>query len=445
MSDSAELLLKPEPKSWASLLREPSGHGAGFRKQMGLPSDGPIVMSGHQGEFWHPGIVAKLFAGHAFARSVDGSLAWLVVDQDDNDPTKIRVPVQGADGTSGVRVWEMIPEAMVPSATPTRCRPAFEPAAFDGEPHPGTQADAINSIRAGLSTHASEPSLAHQVSRAALGLLEPNLPTPSVLFACDLHETDLFGEILESIHHDPRAAVQAYNDACEAFADAGMRPLTIRDDVIELPLWRIRPGEARMPVYSTQLSEIPRNQLAPRALLMTAIVRMRGCDLFIHGTGGGAYDRITEQWIESWLGEQLAPTVVASATCTLRIADQDVPTEAQIAEARARAHSARHDPAVVGDTPASEQKAALIAEIERTKQAGQNPAPLFRQMQELLAEYRERSAAKIGELEAEGERMESLKVLSAIANDRTWASALYPGEVLDGLRAQIEQVFGVSQ
>ena len=159
MSVSAELLFKPEPKKWASLLCEPSGHAARFRKQMGLPTDGPIVMSGHQAEFWHPGIVAKLLAGHAFARSVDASLAWLVVDQDDNDPTKIRVPVQAADGTSGVRVWEVAPSAMAPSATPTRCRPAFEPAAFEGEPHPGTQADAIKSIRAGLSAHATEPSL----------------------------------------------------------------------------------------------------------------------------------------------------------------------------------------------------------------------------------------------------------------------------------------------
>ncbi len=445
MSESADLVLKPDPRTWASLLREPDARALRFREQMGLPIDGPIVMSGHQADFWHPGIVAKLFAGHALAASVSGSLAWLVVDQDDNVPTKLRVPVQAADGTSGVRVWDLTPGAMVPSATPTRCRPAIEPSHFEGAAHAAMRSDAVQSIREALLAHANQPSLAHQVSRAALSLLEPGVPEPSLLFACDLHRTDLFAELLASLKRDPQAAARAYNDACEAISEAGIRPLAIREGAVELPLWRIRAGEARMPVYSTQLSETPMEELAPRALLMTGIARMGGCDLFIHGNGGAAYDRITERWIEHWLGERLAPMVVASATRMLRIAGDDLPTEAQIAEARARAHSAKHDPAIVGDIETSEKKASLIAEVARAKEAGENPAPLFRQMQELLSAYRERWAGKIAELEAEGERMQSLKEISAIANDRTWASALYPAEDLNELQTQIDRALGVTR
>ena len=157
------------------------------------------------------------------------------------------------------------------------------------------------------------------------------MPEPVQVFASTLHKSDLFGELVESMVREPRTMGEAYNQACEAFPDAGTRPLAIRERAIELPLWRIRPGEARMPVYSTQLDEIPRDQLAPRALLMTAIVRLAGCDLFIHGTGGAAYDRITERWIQTWLAQDLAPIGVASATRTLDVSEAALPTEDEIA------------------------------------------------------------------------------------------------------------------
>ncbi len=435
------VLLEPDPRTWPTLLGKRSDHAPRFREQMGLPVDRPIVMTGHQVALWHPGILAKLLAAGAFATSIHADAAWLWVDQDDNDPTKLRVPTQPRDGSVGVTTWDLAPSAMVPGGTPVAARPPIEPTPFDAVPHPATREGAAEAIARSLLGHMNEPSLARQFAKAAFDLLNGIVPEPAQIFASTLQRTDLFAEMVESMGREPRTMAEAYNEACAAFADAGIRPLTIREGAIELPLWRIRPGEARMPVYSTQLDDIPRDQLAPRALLMTAIVRLAGCDLFIHGTGGEAYDRITEQWIKAWLGADLAPIAVASATRTLDVSDTVLPTDDEIAEARSRAHSAKHDPSIVGDQDAADRKADLINRIEHAKQAGDNPAPLFREMQRLLADYRERSASAIREIEEEAEKLDAMKELAAIAHDRTWAFALYPLDVLDDLQHQIDHAF----
>jgi hypothetical protein len=69
----------------------------------------------------------------------------------------------------------------------------------------------------------------------------------------------------------------------------------------------------------TPLSEGDTAELvAPRALALTAIARLVLCDVFIHGTGGGRYDRAMERWIATALGEEasaaLAPMDVVTAT-----------------------------------------------------------------------------------------------------------------------------------
>ena len=81
----------------------------------------------------------------------------------------------------------------------------------------------------------------------------------------------------------------------------------------------------------------------------------------------------------------------------------------------------------------------LLAEIEACKQRGENPAGLFRQMQDLLSDYRERRADDLARLDAHAARLKLRADESAIAHDRTWAFPLYKTEQLMSLR---DEVFG---
>ena len=69
------------------------------------------------------------------------------------------------------------------------------------------------------------------------------------------------------------------------------------------------------------LSELPHKgvRFRSRALLTTLYARVVLADLFVHGIGGGKYDRITNGLIERWFGIRPPPFLVASATCRLNV------------------------------------------------------------------------------------------------------------------------------
>ena len=49
------------------LSHNDSAEARAFREQLGLPTDRPIVMSGHQAQIWHPGILSKYLAAIGLA------------------------------------------------------------------------------------------------------------------------------------------------------------------------------------------------------------------------------------------------------------------------------------------------------------------------------------------------------------------------------------------
>ena len=60
------------------------------REELGLPM-GIILGTGHQAEWWHPGIVAKFaWAAHRSAELGLDAPAWLLVDTDVRDPLALR-------------------------------------------------------------------------------------------------------------------------------------------------------------------------------------------------------------------------------------------------------------------------------------------------------------------------------------------------------------------
>ncbi|MCB9845792.1 MAG: hypothetical protein H6811_07410 [Phycisphaeraceae bacterium] len=436
--------LEPAPDAWRRLVQlSPHTERAAARSALGLPADRPIVATGHQAGIWHAGIVAKSFAADSLASKVGGTAVWIIVDQDDNDPTMIRYPKAAPSGAS-IGQWQLSPGAMVPEGTPTASRPGISPTDPPTDVHPGCRRAGLAAIAESLRRHRQEPSLASQFGHAMRDLAgaesgATGYPAPLLIKTSDLVRLGVMAELIDRIGRDPERCVAAYNHACAAMRDAGMRPLTLRDRAIELPLWRIRPGEPRSPVYASQLDSLSQDELFPRALLMTGALRWRVCDLFIHGTGGYSYDRVTQRWFEDWLGASLAPATMATATLTLPLSDGPVPTEADLQRARARAHRARHDPAMVGDATAAEAKLEILRQVDAAKSSGGNPAPLFAKMHALLGEHRRRNATEIAAIERRCDELASAMSLGALTQDRTWPVTLLPHEDVRDLREEIDR------
>jgi hypothetical protein len=232
-----------------------------------------------------------------------------------------------------------------------------------------------------------------------------------------------------------------------------VRPLVADEvqDRYELPLWWLPPGGPRHHVYAEMLGEIPLDQLAPKALLMTGVLRLAGCDLFIHGTGGGGteesaghegYDRVTEDWLHAWLGTEpskLAPITVATATRLLPLPGGEPPEPSAVARAVWLAHHARHSPDVLRDAYYGDAKARLVHAVRAA------PAPdrarLFRQLQALLAEYRRLHEPDLQAMQRQAALASGRLLNAAVAFDRTWAFPLYPDSQLESLQAEIIAAF----
>ncbi|HEX8875955.1 MAG TPA: hypothetical protein VF777_04345 [Phycisphaerales bacterium] len=444
---SPQLRFDPAPDAWESLVRRgpiPS-FARTFREQMGMVSDAPIVLSGHQAELWHPGILAKHLAAEAVAARVGGVSAWIVVDHDVPHELALRIPARDAEGRLVRKKLALLAEIdatratgwIAPSASPSWS------AADAALPALGARVDAI---RAALDAAKGEKNWAAQVTAATQQLLPAGLPRLTPVFATRLQQTDLFRAAVRAMATDAAGAIASYNDAARLAPDAELRPLDGTKG--ELPLWRIDARGTRRRVLAAELSGAPTDSAAfdglmPRALLMTALLRVAGCDLFIHGVGGFVYDRAMEQWHRSWLanalkpvtggGAELAPMVLASATLRLPLEAKGVPEPGAIRAAVWRAHHARHDPgdASVGDAATAARKRELVAMIDARKKRGESSAAEFRALHDLLAAHRQKHARALDALANAAASLRAQSAQASVIDDRTWSFALQePGAIV---------------
>ena len=437
------ITLRPDLTDWLvlaerAIARRPPA-AVEFRAQLGVPAsaDRPVIMSGHQAEFWHPGILAKAFAAEHVASRAGTMACWVNVDQDSNEPCRVTYPALDARGTLTTAQWSFSDDLSSAADIPTGSRPPIaRPAA--GCPKPaatGSIASALASACAALTRHAQAPTLAAQVTAAAFDLASPVLATPTIVSASRIATSSLWARVIDRMDADPAACIESYNRAVAAVPEARLSPLNAARG--ELPLWRLAPGEPRGRITTATLGRFERTQLAPRALLMTGMLRHAACDLFVHGLGGEIYERAAELWLRDWLGWDLAPMALATATLLLPLLAHDAPTEYETNRSRWQAHHARHTPALLGDVWAQQRKLELVAEIRDAKSRGRDPAPLFDEMHRLLSRVRLEHEAALAQLANHAHTLAGTLASSRIAGDRTFAAALHEPSSLARLRARI--------
>ena len=358
-------------------------------------------------------------------------------------------------------------------------------------------ANAVHDLIAEIGRDA-QPTAQSEVSNSS-----PQAPSWTIVSALAIAKTTAFIAAVSDMVADPVACVTAYNASVRSAPGAGLRPLVGVDagantatnvlssfdiNAIELPLWRIEAGKPRLGVRVREAREWLASQdqtsqdqsnldqssqdqssqdqtsratsgiaplsytLAPKAILMTALLRGFACDLFIHGTGGGVYDRVTEVWIERWamsraltanhMAWQLAPTVIASATIHLPLLEAPPPTDRDVADSAWRAHRATHDPAMLGELGAAATKLDWIKTIRALRYASKHERlAAYRAMHEELARFRATNAPAIAQLVESHTDLVAQRIRAGIALRRTWPFAIVPGDGLRTLDAAIAAKF----
>jgi hypothetical protein len=392
------------------------------RQSLGWPTDRPIVLTGHQAGIWHAGILAKWFLADAVAARIGATAAEIVVDQDTNDAASVAYPAL-EDGSLATAVLPCVPSRR---AGATGTQPPVSVGAAQ-RPSVPEVAEALERIRAAVNDQAAAPTLAVQMHAANRSLLRRWMPAMPAAMATTLLATPIGEALLDRMVSDPARCAAAYDEALAADPRAA-RPLAAN----ELPLWRLA-GTLRLPVEADDR----RGPLAPRAFLMTALARLALGDLFVHGTGAARYERVTERWIRAWLGVELAPMAVATATLRLPIegylagrGDGPVRTAADLRRRLFDPDAALH---AEGAVP-SPTKRELLAAIETAPRRSPQRRARYRALLEHLATRREANAAALAGLRAEVDRSRSMATTAELVRSRTWPRPLHPAEAIDGLR-----------
>ncbi|MEM9346616.1 MAG: hypothetical protein AAGB26_08360 [Planctomycetota bacterium] len=433
-----------------------------------IPRNGrttPTIATGHQPTLWHPGILAKDLAAIAVARHLDGSALHIVVDYDTLGP-----PILDLPAIDGSRLRADRYALGAPSSTMTRPANSLPAIDIDEAAHRLRQWSAMHvpeSVAAGLTLIAdayqeaghSRPNQAAQTTAVIDAMRRPLVGDLSIRNASTIVTQHFVDRLLDS----PVACATAYNRAALTYPEAGIRPLYVGRDSVELPLWAQHTSD-RTPVFAdlgdskpelfTQGQDLDISRpdalqhLRPRAITLSAIMRSEHCDLFIHGTGGGVYDRVTERWWQDWTGEGLAPKAVVSADVYLPF-DVPVATRTEYEHAQWYAHHLPHN--IDRYIQASnEAEAALIEEKRRVldqmndDRDHRRRAKAFQRIHAINAELRQQHGAMHDAANQQAEEARIGIGNAAVAMRRDWCFALYPDQVLQDLADQIRSCFPAS-
>lgn len=345
------------------------------RRMLVGDADRPLVVIGHQPEFFHPGVWAKHVVARRLADAVGGVSLNLVVDNDTPRTTSLSVPtVKGQD-----LLLRQIPFLDLPSRRIYEELPRVDPA----------RCDTITSLLRDAMGEAYESSLIPGFF-GALGAVAESRDGVSQLVTARSAVDRAFGvepvdrrvselpwtPLLVEMIGNAGSFAECYNAALTDYrrehrVRGKQRPipdLHTSSERIELPVWAVRASAARARLFvqsqggrialyaeTEAFAEVELDdfsaweslvsplavgdgwRLRPRALTLTIWARLLVADLFIHGIGGAKYDRISDRIIRDFFN--LAPPPFACVSATLHL---DLPkSDASSFSVRALRHELR--------------------------------------------------------------------------------------------------------
>jgi hypothetical protein len=171
-------------------------------------------------------------------------------------------------------------------------------------------------------------------------------------------------------------------------------------------------------------------RLSPRALTLTAVLRLLVADQFVHGIGGGQYDQVLDSLIERHFGIE-APRFCVT-TATLYFPDAVGKPRVCLPCVLQEGHRMKHR--VLGD-----EKMRLVEQIATLPRHSLERSNAFYEMHDKLAAAWTNPPVKTWEIDLR--RAEERSQAERVLFDRELFYAIQPGERLLGLIDQYRQQF----
>lgn len=328
--------------------------GGGPGLLTGDPAERPLVMTGHQPVIFHPGLSYKYALTEAFTRQYSAIGVAVVIDTDYGDAGQFSYPAHQKDGSIIRRI-----------ETLSHGEEIYQ---FSSMKKPAETAQVLRCVTSHLSAvrqNAASARVAEIAPRfeslasSRVRMLHANLimrrafDSGRQLLEIPFSSVASFPECLRltaDILKQPLRFANAYNSALQIFrAEHGIRnaanpfpELKISDGECELPFWVISSQLGKRSVLKASVDGnvtrlisdgrildtfdgnitaeslepmLSQNiQVVPRGGLITAFLRLLFADIFVHGSGGGRYDRFTDEFIRLWWNVEPPPFTIATAS-----------------------------------------------------------------------------------------------------------------------------------
>jgi hypothetical protein len=445
----ARALGMAEPRSWRERLSP----------------DAPLVVMGHQPLFFHPGVWIKFFVLSGVHERFGAGGVYLNCDHDAAWPIAAEVPAAVDGLTRRSETLLDFPDDVPLEAAPLPSEREWGTFCDRVRGHLGTLAAPGISER--FETFAAIATQAHAGAATLAGFLagarrayeaQSGPPGYLELAVSSLSDTREFNAFALHVMQDPVRFRARYNTSLEEYrrlhrlrSAANPFPnLEEADGFQEAPFWALLEGRrarlfarreggrlrlTRPPAGSIDLPAGPAGldafmasglRLRPKALTLTMFARLCLGDVFLHGVGGGRYDRVTDAVLTDVCGCAPPPYVVTTATLALPLAGDGVPVEDPRALDR-RIMDLRHNPERYLTSPSDAQrrlvdeKWTLIKEIEQMR-----PGPERRAATHRIREVNAQLAAELADEIRQAEvRRAALDGFSAALDAATYRGYAY--------------------
>lgn len=386
------------------------------RQWIGHDNDQPLIATGHQIELLHPGVWAKDVFINELANAVGGSAYHFAVDTDAPKHLQLRWPGGSVPLTDDPRFVTAEWAGLVDAPSPRHLAFAEKLIADASAPWPFKPIipQFLTSLRRMLLEFPELTSLLtnamHQIDWS-LGLRHHALlvspmwtSRPYLVFA---HHLLASAPAFAGIYN---ATLAEYREQNRIRTPGRPWPDLHHDDThCEVPFWldllddarRLRAAVVRHgPTWQLELETGPtfpldpsrdgwsaadalgrfllssRVRLSPRALTLTAFLRLLVADQFVHGIGGGLYDQITDRVLSRFLG--LTPPAFSVTTATLLFPTVAGQRPLDLHPLAQEGRRLRHGLTL------GERKMRLVRQIESMPRCSRERRRLFDQMHALL-------------------------------------------------------------
>lgn len=452
---------------------------ADLRDKLGL--HGPVITLGHQAEFYHPGVLVKLFAAVRWAKQAGGTALYLSADSDTPKSATLAVPERIAGRWERARIRLPAPDLLAPAEYHPRVPPAAWRVFFDtaAKQMPPSADSVLPTYAAAFCGREPQIEWVGATWRGVAAVSDAlDLGPAAHVRMSELSETPAFRAFVLATAADAARFATAYNVALVNFRERHRvrnraRPapeLQHASDLVELPFWADQPGQPRRRLQvrprtnalelladeqvigtvsrapdDARLSEplVPGWHIRPRALMLSAFMRLFVADVFIHGIGGAKYDEVTNELVRTVWGVE--PPPIACVTATLRLPlDAAVVSPHDLGRARWRRRDFDYNPQRYSTQLAPRllrEHNELVHETVRLRRASPRDRRLRRAAFEALQDWRRRAlagqAAAAAKLERESEQLEQQWRQAQICNDREYFFALHSRAELLTLRDHV--------